>query len=413
MSLTFKKKILSTIDIGTTKICVLIAQQLDIHNLKVIGIGTAPSDGLHKGVVIHIGKTIQAIKAAVREAETMANKKIESADIGISGSHIRSTNAHGAASIKKGVVRPYDIQAALKAARAISVPEGYQILHVIPQYFIIDGQERLSNPLHMHGIRLEVHAHIILGAISSVKNLIRCCQTAGIGVNDVVLEQIASSAAILNSDEKKLGVAVLDIGGGTTDLALYRYGSIRHSMVIPVAGNHFTQDLAIGLQTNYKEAERIKKEFGCAWPNNTEQKSPTEICYKDIQNAEAKNISSEVLCHIMHARAQELLLLVKKELQDKNLEGFIQAGLVLTGGGSLLNGLVPLGEKIFKKPIRIGTPIAKNIVPPTLISPLYATSYGLLIHALEKQQARTNHWLMQSLYGKIYTQMKTWVSDFF
>ena len=413
MSPTLKKKFFSTIDIGTTKICVLIAEQLDTNDLKIVGIGTAPSEGLHKGVVIHVGKTIKAIKDAVKEAEIMANKKIESVAIGISGAHIRSTNSYGTVSIKKGIVTKYDIEAALTEARAIAVPEGYKILHIIPQYFVIDGQDQLTNPLNMHGLSLEVHAHIILGAISSVKNLIKCTQAAGVQVHDVVLEQLASSAATLNQDEKDLGVAVVDIGGGTTDVALYRYGSIRHTMVIPAAGKHFTQDLAIGLKTSYEEAERVKKEFGYVWKDNSEKKSSTPINYKDIHNHQTKTISSDIVHHIMNARAQEILLLIKKELKEKNLEGFLHAGLVLTGGGSLLKGLAPLAEHILKKPVRIGSPIAKQPIPLTLTSPLYATSYGLLVHIQEKQKAISSHWFSRSLYGKIYNQVKTWVSDLF
>jgi len=410
MGRIFKDRVITAIDIGTTKICVLIAQRIADDHLEILGVGKAPSDGLSKGVVVHVAQTIKSIKAALEEAELMAGFEVESSYVGISGGHITSVNSHGVVPIKKGYVRPSDIEAALDAAKAIPITEGYQILHVLPQYFVIDGQ-RLADPTDMSGVRLEVQAHIILGAIASVQNLVKCCENAGIKVNDIILEQLASADAVLSTDEKELGVAVLDIGGGTSDLALYRYGSIRHTMVLPIAGNHFTQDIAIGLRTTYKEAERIKKEYGYACQRLIEHDKIVSI--KDVYGKGDKQIQLHTLVHITEARARELLEIINQEIKEKHLESFIQAGLVLTGGGSLLGGIQELGQMIFKKPVRIGLPDIDYALPEALLSPLYATSYGLLVHATKKHCDSVAHTLTGPLYKKIFTRMKSWVSDFF
>lgn len=411
MARIYKDRLITAIDVGTTKICVLIAQRMADDHLEVLGVGKAPSDGLSKGVVVNVAKTIRSIKTAIAEAELMAGVEVENAYVGISGGHIQSVNSHGVVPIKKGCVRPTDIEAALDAARAVPVAEGYQILHALPQYFVIDGQERLADPTDMSGVRLEVQAHIILGAIASVQNLVKCCESAGVKVNDIILEQLASADAVLSEDEKELGVAVLDIGGGTSDLALYRYGSIRHTMVLPVAGNHFTQDIAIGLRTTHGEAERIKKEFGCAWQSLLEHDQ--SITITDAHGTQEKQISQQELTYITEARARELLGLIKQEIKESNLESFVQAGIVLTGGGSLLHGMQELGHAIFKKPVRIGKPDVAYALPEMLSNPMYATSYGLLVHAMKKQSDSVMRSLSGPLYKKIVTRMKSWIADFF
>lgn len=411
MARIYKDRVLTAIDVGTTKICVLIAQQHVDGHFEILGVGKAPSDGLAKGVVVHIAKTIASIKSAIKEAELMAGFQVESAYVGISGAHIQSINSHGMVPIKKNCVRPSDIEAALDAAKAIPVAEGYQILHVLPQYFVVDKQDRLSDPIDMSGVRLEVQAHIILGAITSVQNLVKCCESAGIRVNDIILEQLASADAVLSNDEKELGSAVLDIGGGTSDLALYRYGSIRHTMVLPVAGNHFTQDIAIGLRTTYKEAERIKKEHGIAWRHLiTENRS---LIIKDAHGIEDQEITQEMLTQILEARACELFDIIKHEIDDKHLASFIQAGFVITGGGSLLKGMQELAQSFFHMPVRIGIPDGTYTLPASLLNPMYATSYGLLVHAFRKQEDTVMNIAAGPLYKKIIARMSSWVSDFF
>ena len=410
MGKLFTGRLQVSIDVGTTKICVLVAQQLDQDRVELLGVGKAPSHGLHKGVVIDVAKTIHSIKTAVEEAEIMTGVKIEQALLGISGAHISSRNCHGAVPIKTGEVREYDIQSALAAARAFPIPEGQQILHVLPQYFSIDGQERLQDPCGMHGIRLEVNAHIILGAISSVQNLIKCCQKAGVRVQDIILEQLASADAVLCDDEQKLGVGVLDIGGGTADLAIYQHGSIRHTRVFPVAGNHFTHDLAVGLRTSIDEAERLKKTYGFSYfePNKPNQLVEVEL----VHGYQKEMIHIDTIAFILKVRAQELLGLVKHEIEHYNLQLFMRAGLVITGGGSLLLGMKDLAQSMLKMPVRIGRPRIEFGLPESLDNPIYATGYGLIIHTLkrEKNNALKRH---GPLVSRIFSRMKSWVSEFF
>lgn len=411
MATAFSGKLMVSIDIGTTKICVLVAQKIDAHSFEIIGIGKSPSDGLKKGVVVDIAKTVNSIKNAVKEAELMAGITIESAVIGISGGHIHSTNSHGVVPIKHGQVKEFDVAAVLAAARAIPIAEGQQILHVLPQYFIIDGHERVQDPLGMHGIRLEVQAHIILGSIASVQNLIKCCQAAGVQVSDIILEQLASADAVLSSDERQLGVAVLDIGGGTSDLALYQQGTIRHTMVLPLAGAHFTNDVAVGLRTTLKDAERIKKQHGLACIDLLMHDDLFEI--EAVQGGRTNLAQRSELVAILQARATEILTLVHEDIAKHHLEIFMRTGLVLTGGGSLLPGIKELAEKIFKMPVRIGNPRIEYSLPESLESPIYATGYGLLVHMLKKE----HHGDMDSFSGpmvsRVFMRMKSWVLDFF
>jgi cell division protein FtsA len=410
MSNVFSERLVVAIDIGTTKICVLVAQHLDNQALEIIGIGHAPSDGLRKGVVVDIGKTVHSIKQAVKEAELMAGVTIESAYIGVSGGHISSLNSSGVVPIHHGEVRAVDISHVLAAARAIPIPEGQQILHVLPQYFIIDSQEKVHDPIGMSGIRLEVQAHIITGAIASVQNLVKCCEMAGVKVNDIILEQLASADAVLSEDERELGVAMIDIGGGTSDVALYQGGSIRHTMVLPVAGNHFTNDVAIGLRTPLKEAERIKKEYGCAWGPLVPHEELIEV--RAVEGNRTHIITVHDLHAILAPRSEEIFTLIHEEILKRNVHTFITAGFVLTGGGSLLKGMRELAHDIFKLPIRIGTPRYEYPLPETLNSPMYATAYGLLLQAIKKRDVGMDS-MDGPLVKRVFSRMKMWVSDFF
>ncbi len=411
MAKGFNERVIATIDVGTTKICVLVAKQLDGDDVEIIGCGKAPSDGLSKGVVVDVSKTIFSIRSALKEAELMAGIPIESVTVGISGAHISSINSQGVVPIKRGDIRESDIAAVLAAARAIPIPEGQQILHILPQYFVIDGREKVIDPLGMHGIRLEVQAHIIMGAITSVQNLIKCCELAGVAVHDIVLEQLASARCVLSEDEQKLGVAVLDIGGGTSDLAVYQHGTIRHTKVLPVAGNHFTNDVAVGLCTTLKDAERIKKEHGIATASQLEEDSFIEIEMVHGDQRQVVHISD--LIRIIEPRAQELVSIVHDEIVSQHLEHFITTGIVLTGGGSLLTGIQQLAEKILDMPVRIGHPKVPFSIPDSLQSPIYATGYGLLLHTIRKQKEQE----MSNLYGplmkRVFNRMKAWMVDFF
>lgn len=403
--------IFTSIDIGTTKICVLVAQIIDEEHIEIIGIGKSESDGLKKGVVVDVAKTINSIKKAVKEAELMAGVTIEAACIGISGGHISSTNSQGMVPIVRGEISSYDITNVMSAARAVPIPEGQQIIHVLPQYFIIDSRDRVLNPKGMHGIRLEVQAHIIMGAVTSVQNLIKCCVAAGIAVTDIILEQLASSDAVLSPDEKELGVAVLDIGGGTSDLAIYQNNSIRHTMVLPIAGNHFTNDLAVGLHTSLKEAEQIKKEAGVVHLSLLD--STKHISISAIGSSTQRTVFQKDLFTILQPRSQELLWLIKHEIDSKYLKAFMPSGLVITGGGSLLHGIHIQAEEIFNVPVRIGCPVSSYHLPESLKSPVYATGYGLLVHMLQQKKSLLADTGQGPLVKRVYLRMKSWVSDFF
>jgi cell division protein FtsA len=401
-------ELIVAIDIGTTKICVLVAQQTGNKQLEIVGIGNAPSHGLKKGVVVDVEKTIKSIKQAVSEAQLMAGCTIENACIGISGSHIKSFSSQGVVPIKKGQITLHDIANVIAAAQAIALPEGQQILHVLPHYFIIDGNDRINDPLGMYGVRLEANVHIITGATASAQNLINCCQSAGIRVTDIVLEQLASAAAVLSPDERELGIGMLDIGGGTSDLALYAHGAIRYTHVIPVAGNQFTNDLAVGLQTTLAEAERIKKEFGSVQEIDNNE----VITIASLQEGQMHQIWLPELSSILRPRATELLRMVKTIIDSKQLNHTLTAGFVLTGGGSLLDGLAPLAHEILKVPVRIGRPRLDQTNFITLTTPLYATGYGLLLHALQKSNTATDG-ISGPLVSRMVARMKSWVSDFF
>lgn len=410
MAKVFSDKIIVAIDIGTTKICVLVARHFEHQAVEILGIGHAPSEGLRKGVVVDISKTIHSIKQAVYEAQLMAGIAIESAHIGVSGGHIHSLNSHGVVPVNSGEVRPFDITNVLAAARAVPIQEGQQILHVLPQYFVIDSQEKVQDPLGMFGIRLEVQAHIITGSIASVQNLIKCCEMAGVKVEDIILEQLASADAVLSDDERELGVGMIDIGGGTSDVALYQHGNIRHTMVLPVAGNHFTQDVAVGVHTNLKEAERIKKDFGYAWEPLIQEDDFFEVI--TLENNQRNLVSLKDLNQIIQPRAEEIFSLIHEEIVKRNLQPFIATGLVLTGGGSLLKGMNELATYIFNAPVRVGKPRYAYPIPEILNSPMFATAYGLLITATKKDLTIMDY-ANEPLVKRVFIRMKSWVSDFF
>lgn len=402
--------IITSIDVGTTKICVFIARKV-AGRLEIIGIGKSPSHGLEKGVVVDVAKTINSIIYAVKEAEMMAGFRINSAYIGISGGHINAINSSGVVPVKHGQIRQADVTQALEAAQAIPIEKDRKILHVLPQYFIINGQDRVNDPIGMHGVRLEVQAHIITGSISSVQNLIYCCQGAGIEVIDIVLEQIASADAVLSEDEKMLGVAVLDIGGGTSDLALYKNAAVRHTKVIPIAGNHVTNDIAIGLRIMKSEAERVKKIYGYASSALIDQEQLIEVEMMHGEDLQVIRLSD--LVRIIELRIKELFRFVNNEIILNNLHCFMTNGLVLTGGGALLNGIHVVAENIFDCPVRIGKPRVFFDLLETLQSPLYATGYGLLIYVLNNENKITMNKQEGPLSQRVFEKMKLWIADFF
>jgi cell division protein FtsA len=409
MAKVFSGSMITSIDIGTTKICVMIARRLSEERVEIVGVGNSPSHGLERGVVVDIAKTVQSIRNAVAEAQLMADYEIVEAIIGISGSHIQSFNSSGAVPIKRGAIGDDDVAAVLESAQAVSIEQGQKVLHVLPQYFVVDGN-RVDQPLGLHGIRLEAVVHVITGAISSIQNLVTCCESAGIKVCDIVLEQLASAAGVLSRDEKILGVGVLDIGGGTSDFAIYQSGSIRYTRVFPIAGNMFTRDLAVGLRATIQDAERVKCNYGSVF---LDQQAEEIIDIETVQGNIQEQTSRGEITYILQARAQELLLLLDHELEKSDLKNMMIAGLVITGGGSLLKGIDELAKNILSLPVRIGRPQTEDMLPDSLKSPKYATGFGLLKYALQMSKKHSMMNMEGTLATRVLMRVRSWVADFF
>lgn len=399
------------IDVGTTKICVLVAHKVTNDTCEIIGIGRTPSIGLERGVIVDVGPAIQSIKTALHEAELMAGVTIESAYIGISGSHIASHNSTGMVPVKHGEIRSDDVARVIAAAQSIPLAEGEKILHVLPQLYTIDGSQTVRDPLGMHGVRLEAQVHIITGGVTSVQNLVRCCESAGVKVRDIVLEPIASAEAVLSSDERELGIGMLDIGGGTADFAVYQKGTIRHTRIFPIAGNLFSNDIALCLRTTRAEAERIKKEFATVHP--TPEQLQEQIVIKSVDGERTKTIALRELSAVVSARSEELFLLMHHEIATFKLAQFMPAGIVITGGGSLLNGLKEQAETILDLPTRIGKTRSTALFQDELSNPSYATGYGLLLYALKREKKDQELNNGGPMISRVFWKMKSWIADFF
>jgi len=409
---------LVAIDVGTTKICVLVAQIDSQGRIDVIGMGQHPSCGLKKGVVVNVNETVKSIKHAVEQAESMAGIPIERAIIGISGGHIRSFNSKGVVAIRSREVSQNDIDRVIESAKAIPIPEDREILHILPQYFRVDGQEYVLDSLGMYGVRLEAQVHIITGAIASAQNIIKSCECAGVQVTDIVLEQIASADAVLTQTERELGVGILDVGGGTSDFAIYKDGRIRHSKVLPIAGNHFTSDLAIGLGVPIKQAEQIKCSHGFVCEEIYLELDQDQVEIDLDCEGHKKMIDVYSLYEILEPRAQEVFTLISDEINEFRLRSFMPAGIVLTGGGALLGGMSILARDIFKAKTRVGIPQGyygggeSSSISDVLKSPIYSTVYGLLVYALKSRDCSLLLGASDSLVTRIVKSMKSWIYDF-
>jgi cell division protein FtsA len=371
------------LDIGTTKICAIVGE-LTETGIDIIGIGSHPSKGLRKGVVVNIEATVAAIQRALEEAELMADCKITTAFVGIAGSHIRSFNSTGMVAVKEREVTALDVDRAVDTARAVNIPTDQQILHVLRQEFIIDGQEDVREPIGMSGVRLEVKVHIVTGAVSAAQNIIKCVRRCGIEVSDLILQPLASSRAVLAEDEKDLGVCLLDIGGGTTDIAIFTHGAIRHTAVIPVAGDQITNDIAMALRTPTSDAEAIKIRHGVALRQLADPNQMIEV--PGIGERGARTMSRQTLAEVIEPRVEELYSLVQQVLRDSGFEELLSSGIVLTGGSSVMQGMVELGEEIFHMPVRIGVPRYAGGLAEVVRTPRYATAVGLLLEGRAQLQ---------------------------
>jgi len=397
-----------TIDIGTTKICVLIAHTRSRHDWEIIGTGHAESRGLERGCVVNVQEAVAAITYALEEAQEQAGLHVESAYIGISGAHIHATTSTGMVAVQHGEIHERDTQRVIESAKTVPLDDGEQILHAIAQEYTIDGHYHVHNPTGMRGIRLEAHVHIITGGVSFVHNLVQCCTCAGIKVKDIILEPLASADAVLSKDEQALGVGLLDIGGGTADFAMYYHDTIRHTRIFPIGGTLFTNDTAVCLQTTRKEADRLKHAYGSVNPHD----APAELVIRNIDDQTMRTISGYALTEVLHARSHELIEMVGHEIQANIPRSITPSGLVITGGGSQLCGLDMLASHMLGMPCRIGYPHTQEGSNSSLHTPTFATSYGLLMHVLRQDQRPTLDQISGSLTQRIAWKMKSWLSDF-
>jgi cell division protein FtsA len=412
--------VFTAIDIGTTKICVLIATNTPQGDIELIGVGQYPSYGLKKGVVVNIAKTVDSISKALKQAEDMAGCRVEYATVGISGGHIQSLNSTGVVAVKNKEISQDDVNRVIEAAKAVPIEKDQEILHILPQYFKVDGQDLILDSVGMSGVRLESQVHIITGAISSAQNIIKSCEMAGVKVADIVLEQLASADAVLTESEKELGVGILDIGGGTSDFAIYKDGRIMHSKVIPIAGNHFTNDLAIGLGIPISQAEEVKKKYGFVLEDRYLELDSDSLDVDLGYQNKTKKIDTYFLYEILQPRAEEILDFLVDDVVMFNLKSFMPSGLVLTGGGSMLSGMKDLAEQRFNLPVRVGIPNRYkkidsenvSVVPDLLKNPIYATGYGLLIYAGGHNKLDFDLSQDGSAFKKVFGRMKSWIYDF-
>ena len=407
-----RDNIIVGLDIGTTKICALAAE-FSGGPLKIVGFGQAPSEGIRKGVVVNIEKTVGAIRQAIRECELMSGTSIKEVLAGIAGHHIQGINSHGMVAVNNNrTVTDEDIRRVIEAAHAISIPNDREILHILPQDFIVDDQDGVQSPLGMSGIRLEVDVHIVTCSATSAQNIVKCCNMAGLDVSNIVLEPLASAQAVLSEDEKELGVVLVDIGGGTTDLVIYTSGSIVHTSVLALGGNHLTKDIGIGLSTPLAEAEALKHEHGVALSHLVEPDTMIEVA--SVGGRRTRTLDKRLLAEVIEPRFREIFELVRREIDRSGYGNVIASGVVITGGSSLMPGADELAAEILKLPARVGFPEDTTGMTDTVYSPMHATGVGLLRYGM----GNNNGYLPQfhadaSVVGRFSKRMREWMQDFF
>ena len=399
------------LDIGTSKVACIVGEINQEGDVEVVGLGTHPSKGLKKGVVVNLETTVQSIQRAIDEAELMAGCRIHSVFAGIAGSHIISMNSHGIVAIKDKEVTQGDVDRVIDSARAVAIPADQKILHILPQEYVIDRQEGIKEPVGMSGIRLEARVHIVTGAVSAAQNIVKCIRRCGLEVEDIILEQLASSAAVLTNDEKDLGVCLVDIGGGTTDIAVFTDGAIRHTAVIPIAGDQVTNDIAVALRTPTQFAEEIKVKHAYALTQLASLEDFIEV--PSLGERPIRQISRLNLAEIVEPRYEELLMLVQAELRRSGFEDLIAAGIVLSGGSSRVEGLVELAEEIFHMPVRIGLPQSISGLNEVLRNPAYSTGAGLLLFGRQQHQHGEHRRAMGPGLRGMWSRMKDWFTGNF
>jgi len=411
MSKRSERELIVGLDIGTSKVVAIVASpNLDAgpqdNALDIIGIGSHPARGMKKGVVVNIESTVQSIQRAIEEAELMAGCQIHSVYAGIAGSHIRSLNSHGTVAIKDKEVTAGDIDRVLDAAKAVHFPGDQQLLHVLPQEYIIDNQEGIREPIGMSGVRLEAKVHLITGAVSAAQNITKCIERCGLSVDGIILEQMASSYSVLEQDEKELGVCLVDIGGGTTDIAVFIDGAIRHTAVIPIAGDQVTNDIAVALRTPTQYADEIKMKYACALTQLAREDETIEV--PSVGDRPPRQLARQTLAEVVEPRYEELLMLVQAELRRSGFEELLAAGVVLTGGSSKMEGVVELAEEVFHLPVRLGLPQHVGGLVDVVRNPIHATGVGLLLFGNQEESLGQTETKTSSDFKGMLTRMKSW-----
>jgi len=396
------------LDIGTTKICAVVGETSG-HDINIIGIGTHPSIGLRKGVVVNIESTVESIKKAVEEAELMAGCEISSVYAGIAGGHITGFNSRGIIAIKGSEITDSDVARVIDAARAVAIPMDREVIHVLPQEFIVDDEAGIQNPVGMAGVRLEAKIHIVTGAVASAHNIVKCANRSGLDVCDIVLESLASGEAVLTEEEKQLGTALVDLGGGTTDLAIFSGKNIRHTFVLALGGNNLTNDIAIGLRATQADAELIKKKYGSCVSRNINAEETIEV--PGMGGREARKLSRQILGEILEPRMEEIFQLLNREIYRAGMENIIPSGIVATGGTALLEGVTEIAESVFNLPTRLGKPRGIKGLVDVVNNPMYATGVGLVLYGARNQDAKKFRIRDNNIFNRIMTRMKKWFHD--
>ncbi|CAM2059375.1 cell division protein FtsA [Desulfovibrionales bacterium] len=402
-----KSDLIVGLDIGTTKICAVVGEPNELGTVDIVGIGTSPSTGLRKSVVINIEQTVQSIKKALEEAELMAGCEIHSVYAGIAGNHIKGFNSHGIIAVKGGEVSPKDMERAIDAAKAVAIPLDREVVHILPQEYIVDDQRGIADPQGMAGVRLEVKVHIVTGAVTSTQNIVRSCHRSGLDVADIVLESLASSKAVLTNEECEIGVVLVDLGGGTTDIAVFANNSIKHTGVIALGGTNLTNDIAFGLRTPVVSAEKIKIKYGCALAELVKNNETIEVA--SVGGRKPRRLSRQILAAICEPRMEEILSLVDQELTRSGFKSLVGSGAVLTGGAAIIEGIVELGEQILNLPTRVGIPRNTGGLKDVVNSPMYATAVGLLMFGAEKEGLDAKFRIHNvNTFNRIRSRIKKW-----
>lgn len=405
-----KEDLIVGLDIGTTKVCAVVGETTE-DGIDIIGIGSHPSKGLRKGVVINIESTVDSIKRAISEAELVAGCDITSVFAGIAGGHIKGLNSHGIVAVKDKEVSDNDLVRVIDAAQAVAIPLDREVIHVLPQEYIIDDQDGIREPLGMSGVRLEAKVHIVTAAVTSAQNIVKCANRCGLNVSDIILQPLASAEAVLTPDEKELGVCLVDIGGGTTDIIVLSEGAIVHTSVLTLGGNHITNDVAVGLRTPAAEAERIKQKYGCALSSMVGKDETIEV--PSVGGRKPRILSRQILSEIIEPRVEEIFSLVRQEIIKSGFEDRIASGVVITGGSTILNGMPELAEQVFNMPVRRGTPRAIGGLVDVVKSPMYATGVGLVIAGSKAGDGPRFKVREENLYRKVRGRMKEWFGEIF